>query len=132
MCRSTPTAAEPEGPGEPGEHNRLPDPPPAQQTAVIRITGKVARSDVPQLCAELGARIDEQHQGAVPVDAVCDVGALPADLVAVEAVARLHLTARRHGCRLRLYDVRPELRELLHLVGLGSLAEAAEPHEEPG
>ncbi|MEU5977173.1 STAS domain-containing protein [Streptomyces sp. NPDC047315] len=96
------------------------------------MTGKVTRSDVPQLCAELGARIDEQqHQGAVPVDAVCDVGALPADLVAVEAVARLHLTARRHGCRLRLHDVRPELRELLHLVGLGSLAEAAEPQDRP-
>ncbi|MFI1827172.1 STAS domain-containing protein [Streptomyces sp. NPDC020412] len=127
MCRSTQAAS------EPGERDGRPGPRPGPETVVIRVTGRVSGSEVPTLCAELGARIDEtRHDGATPVEAVCDVAALPADLAAVEAVARLHLTARRHGARLHLHDVRPELRELLHLVGLGCLTETAELPEEPG
>jgi hypothetical protein len=40
------------------------------------------------------------------------------DLVAVEALARWQLSARRRGGSIRLRDVCPELGELLDLVGL--------------
>ena len=44
-----------------------------------------------------------------------------ADLGAVDALARLQLTARRSGCTLRLRDVSPTLGDVLGLVGLGEL-----------
>jgi hypothetical protein len=53
---------------------------------------------------------------------VCDVGALvEPDVAAVEALARLQLAARRSGCRIRLYDVPPQLGGLLELMGLGDI-----------
>jgi STAS domain len=53
---------------------------------------------------------------------VCDVGALiEPDVAAVEALARLQLAARRSGCRIKLYDVQPQLGGLLELMGLGGI-----------
>jgi hypothetical protein len=49
---------------------------------------------------------------------VCDVGALAPDAVAVDALARLQLTARRHGLEIRLRHASSELQELLAFVGL--------------
>lgn len=50
---------------------------------------------------------------------VCDLStAADADAATVELLARLQLTARRLGCRLRLRDASPELLELLDLMGL--------------
>jgi ABC-type transporter Mla MlaB component len=65
------------------------------------------------------------------------------DIGTVDAVARIQLTARRLGCRVRLDRASPELRDLLALAGLrdvvpcdaGSGFEAgrqAEGREEPG
>ncbi len=45
----------------------------------------------------------------------------PPDLCLVDALARLQLEARRHGCSVRLRDPCAELRELLELVGLTHL-----------
>jgi hypothetical protein len=57
----------------------------------------------------------------------------PADLGAVEEVARLALAARRMGCSLWLHHACPDLLGLLDLVGLGDLAAGAalEPVGEP-
>jgi STAS domain-containing protein len=53
---------------------------------------------------------------------VCDVGGLGRpDLVAVEAVARLALAARRLGCGVRLENASPELRDLVAFVGLAEV-----------
>jgi hypothetical protein len=50
---------------------------------------------------------------------VCDVGAVfDPNLVTVDALARLQLTARRLGHRVRLRHASRELQELLALVGL--------------
>lgn len=50
---------------------------------------------------------------------VCDVAGLgPPGLAAVELLARLQLTARRAGGRIRLRDPAPALLALLGLVGL--------------
>ena len=40
------------------------------------------------------------------------------DAVTIDALARLQLTARRLGCRLRLRHASPELRELVAFMGL--------------
>jgi hypothetical protein len=53
---------------------------------------------------------------------VCDVGAIvDPDVVTVDALARLQLTARRLGRQLRLRDACVELQELLAFVGLGEV-----------
>lgn len=51
---------------------------------------------------------------------VCDVGELKADLVTVEVLVRLRLTAGRLGCRLVLRGVSRELAELLAFCGLSA------------
>ena len=80
----------------------------------IVLAGAIERTDVPLLCERLRALV-EQHD----LDLIdCHVGAILVDLVAVEALARLQLTARRHGCRMRLVDGSRELESLLVLCGL--------------
>ncbi len=53
-----------------------------------------------------------------PTTIVCDVGALAPNAVAVDALARLQLTARRRGLEIRLRHASSELQELLAFVGL--------------
>ena len=53
-----------------------------------------------------------------PSTLVCDVGALPPDAAAVEALARLQLAARRVGLEIRLFRASTELRELIVFCGL--------------
>ncbi|MEV7683318.1 STAS domain-containing protein [Streptomyces sp. NPDC088341] len=94
---------------------------------VLVIEGRLTPADVPRLCEELTARL----YGTEAAEAICDVGGLgPPNLAAVEAVARLHLIARRHGCRIRLRGVGGEMRLLLDLVGLSDLAGTLQ--ETPG
>lgn len=59
---------------------------------------------------------------------VCDVGALEADLAAVELLARLRLEARRLGCGLRLRGVSRELEQMVAFCGLRDVV----PIEEAG
>ena len=50
---------------------------------------------------------------------LCDVRSLPADLAAVDALARLQLAARRRGRALLIAGASDSLRALIDLVGLG-------------
>jgi hypothetical protein len=52
---------------------------------------------------------------------VCDATDVPADLVTVDAVARIALAARRRGRRFRIEAPSRDLVELLGLCGLGEL-----------
>ena len=52
------------------------------------------------------------------------------DIATVDALARLQLTARRLGWRLRLRNVSVELRELIELAGLTSVL-GVEPVGQP-
>ncbi|MFF8712010.1 STAS domain-containing protein [Streptomyces sp. NPDC015184] len=96
---------------------------------VLVVTGRVTRDAVPGLCAELEALLHGPDGAARAPDAGvdCDVGGVVrADLVLVEAIARLVLVARRAGGRrLRLRNASPELRSLLDLVGLAEVMGAA-------
>jgi hypothetical protein len=55
---------------------------------------------------------------ARPTPIVCDVGALPPDALAVEALARLQLNAKRAGLELHLCGASTDLRSLLSFCGL--------------
>ncbi|MGR6317528.1 STAS domain-containing protein [Micromonospora soli] len=56
----------------------------------------LTRADIPALCADLAEVLRGRDRGVV----VCDVTGVRPDVVAIEALARLGLTARRHGWRL--------------------------------
>jgi len=53
-----------------------------------------------------------------PSTIVCDVGALAPDVAALDALARLPLSARRLGYEIRLRDASVDLQDLLDFVGL--------------
>lgn len=84
------------------------------RTISFAIVGPIDRSDLPALyervCSLLAA-----SEAAL---AVCDVAGVDADAVAVDALARLQLAARRHGCRIRLEHTSAELRDLIAFMGL--------------
>jgi hypothetical protein len=50
-----------------------------------------------------------------------DAGGLVADAETIDALARLALLARRHGCRARLCHASDELRELIEFAGLSGV-----------
>lgn len=50
-----------------------------------------------------------------------DIGRLQADVVTVDALARLQLAARRSDCDLTLHGASPEFRELVDFMGLGDV-----------
>ena len=82
---------------------------------VVEIGGRIDRTDIAALCARVRLALDSSDAELV----VCDVTALTdPDCVAVDALARVRLTAKRAGRRLRLRGVSPELRALLCFVGL--------------
>ena len=62
----------------------------------------------------MGARAPDPSDSVV----VCDVEALDASAVTVDALARLQLTAVRHGLEIRLRGASAELVELIGLMGL--------------
>ena len=87
---------------------------PRPSTIVFAIDGPVARDELPGLCN--GVKVLLECGGAEV--ALCDVGALAAGAVTVEALARIQLTARRLGGEIRLRHVPDELLELLAFMGL--------------
>ena len=61
---------------------------------------------------------------------VCDLRGVAADCVTVDALARIHLAARRAGVDLDVRHVSPELKELLVFTGLSGVL-GVEPRREP-
>ncbi len=87
----------------------------AGTTRVLVIQGPIARVGIPALCARARALL-EDSDGAL---LICDLGTLgDPDAVAVDALARLQLTARRLGNEIRLRHASDELQELIALAGL--------------
>jgi ABC-type transporter Mla MlaB component len=99
---------------------------PAGTLPVFRIRGPLARSDLPGLCARLQAMLSDIDATA----ALCDVdGCVEADLVAIDALARLQLGARRIGRDLQLHEAPSELLDLLAFAGLEDVL-AVEPRRQ--
>jgi ABC-type transporter Mla MlaB component len=86
-------------------------------TISFAIRGPLARADLPGLCERVCGLLG----GGAAGDVFCDVDGIDADAVAVDALARLQLAARRHGCRVRLRHASRELRELVAFMGLADV-----------
>jgi hypothetical protein len=67
---------------------------------------------------------------SLPTTVEVDASAFAADVLTVDALARLQLSARRHGRRLRLRDASHDLQDLIDLVGLGEVL-GIEPRRQP-
>jgi ABC-type transporter Mla MlaB component len=86
----------------------------ATRTIAFAIEGPIARADLPGLCARVCALLEKSGAGV----ALCDVRGVDVDAVTVDALARLQLGARRHGCQVRLRNPSDELREVIAFMGL--------------
>ena len=86
----------------------------------VTIRGPLQRNDLPGLYARVCA-LFTANRGAT---LVCDVTEVAIDAVAVEALARLQLAARRHGCSVRLLSAPRELIDLASFMGLGDVVAA--------
>ncbi|MFI1162401.1 STAS domain-containing protein [Streptomyces sp. NPDC020801] len=96
--------------------------------AVLVLAGPVTREEATGLCDDVRRLLEATRAGVV----VCDVGGLgPPGLGSVDLLARLQLTARRVGGRIRLRDPDPGLHALLALVGLTLDTEGQPEQREP-
>ncbi|MFC7513069.1 STAS domain-containing protein [Streptomyces thermocarboxydus] len=96
---------------------------------VLVLSGPLTSGEVSGPCEALRALLDGEGRGRV---VVCDVAGLgPPGLAAVNMLARLQLTARRAGGRIRLRDPSPALCALLDLVGLRFETEGQPEQREP-
>ena len=86
----------------------------APQIVVFAFDGPIARSDLPRLCEQVCALIERTGADV----ALCDVSKVDPDAISVDALARLRLAARRHGCLARLHGASNELLDLLAFIGL--------------
>jgi ABC-type transporter Mla MlaB component len=93
---------------------------PAPQTVACAIRGPISRADLPGLCRR-ASRLLERTGAEV---LVCDVSHVAPDAVTVEALARLQLAARRHGCRARIGSASSELLVLVDFMGLRDVVPA--------
>ncbi len=89
----------------------------APQTVALAIGGPIGRDDLPRLYDRVCAFLREHGPAVV----LCDVRDVEADAVAVEALARLQLGARRHGCQVRLRHASRDLVDLVAFMGLADV-----------
>lgn len=86
-------------------------------------SGRIDRTDIPGLCGRARFLLADDASDQL----VCDVGAILApDAVTVDALARLQLTARRLGRRVRVEHASAELRGLLAFMGLSDAVPVSE------
>ena len=89
----------------------------ARDSRVFRIHGPLNRADLPGLYSR--ACLELRRSSGRPLQV--ELAGICADAVAVDALARLELAARRHGCHVTLRGAGDELRALIELVGLREL-----------
>jgi ABC-type transporter Mla MlaB component len=91
-------------------------PPSGPKSVVLYMCSPVSRDTIAGLCRRV-----QEMLGIRGVHLVtCEVGTLTdPDPVAVDALARMQLTARRAGGSIRLRHARARLRDLLAVIGLG-------------
>jgi ABC-type transporter Mla MlaB component len=90
---------------------------PRPRTTSFAIEGPIARADLPGLCKRVCTLLENSRAQVV----VCDVRGVGVDAVTIDALARLQLAARRHGCRIRLCNASSELLELVAFMGLANV-----------
>ena len=92
--------------------------PPEASPLVIVLSDPLTRAEIPGLCEHARRRLENSDAAVV----ICDAHALTdPDAVAIDAVARLQLIAKRGGRELQLRDACAELQELIALAGLSGV-----------
>ncbi len=86
----------------------------ASRTVSIAIRSPLERADLPGLYSRV-CDLLAANAGAV---VLCEVGGIPADGIAVEALARLQLGAHRRGCEVHLRHASAGLRDVVAFMGL--------------
>jgi anti-anti-sigma regulatory factor len=88
---------------------------PSRRALWLAVDPRQANADI----RAVADRLARQGHGETIAEVLVDVSSVRAPtLRIVDALARLHLNARRTKCRVRLIGPCPELRELLALLGL--------------
>jgi ABC-type transporter Mla MlaB component len=90
---------------------------PAPQAIAFAIHGPIDLADLPGLCDRVCGLLAESR----PDVAFCDVAGIDPDCVTVDALARLQLAARRHGCQVRLRHASTKLLDLVAFMGLSDV-----------
>ena len=83
-------------------------------TVTLALDGQLVQARLPNVCRTLWMLL--ACSGATL--ALCDLRGIRPDAATVDALARLHLYARRRGCRVLLRKAPVELLELIELMGL--------------
>lgn len=101
-----------------------------RRTVTMTVPSPLGRAELPGLFARTCALL-AQERGCELL--LCEVAGVAADAVAVDALARLALAARRNGCEVRLCGASPELLGLVALIGLSDVLrrEAFDGRYEP-
>jgi hypothetical protein len=94
------------------------------------VRGPIDHADLPELCDRVCSLLAEGRGGV----ALCDVGSVVPDAVTIDALARLQLASRRHGCLVRLKNASADLLRLVAFMGLADVLveEEARLGLEPG
>jgi hypothetical protein len=98
------------------------------RTVTLSIKGPLAPDDLPGVLERARALLQAPRVELL----ACSVGELAPDLLSVEALARIALTACRCGCRLELCDATPQLLALLALAGLADVLPGRPGQRMPG
>jgi ABC-type transporter Mla MlaB component len=89
----------------------------SQTMTTFAIHGPIARDDLPGLYQRVCATLTHARGDLL----ICEVSDVDPDAVTVDALARLGLAARKHGCQIRLRGATQELRELVDFMGLADV-----------
>ena len=95
---------------------------------VLAVHGRITDETVPQWCARVADLLADPEVDAI----TCDLsGVVRPDVTALDALARMQLTARRLGRTIRLRHASTEMCALLSLAGLTDVLPAPDPPVEP-
>jgi ABC-type transporter Mla MlaB component len=86
----------------------------APQTVAFALGGPITRADLPALGEYVCALLERSSAEVI----VCDVAQADPDAATLDALARVELAARRHGCDTRYSGASSELTALLDFAGL--------------
>lgn len=89
-----------------------------RRTVVMTVPSPLGRAELPGLFARTCSLLARERGCEL---LLCEVAGVAADAVALDALARLALAARRAGCSVRLHGAAPELRELVAFAGLAEV-----------
>ncbi|MDQ1679926.1 MAG: hypothetical protein QOI42_785 [Frankiaceae bacterium] len=93
----------------------------------LSVSEPVDADTMAELCGKVGALLDTGDKRIV---IICDAGAPVAPTLAiVDGLARLQLAALHAGGEIRVCAMRPDLRALLALTGLGDIILPCAEHD---